>query len=1443
MKKIKLHGVKVPEQAQTDYTPTATFSDSYEKVETYQLNAATRAARKTIEIEGEHRLIELVFEDGTEWLAMPEEISALFPNEATRGKEDAILIPDVLTFPTPNQRGLKKFFLKLVRLYTAAEAIKEDAVTKLGVGVDEKIKDREVLYRISDASFMEEFEAEPANESKYLLLLHGFLSSTKGSFGDFAEAPLQGLWSKMRSIYQKNILGYDHHTISKSPIQNAIDLLELLPDKAHLDILSFSRGGLIADLLAKCSVKGTNPDTLFSQEDYKRLDDKQQEDLKKLEQLAEEKQIQVDRVIRVACPARGTVLLDKRLDYFLNVILSGIKFIPGAVTNPIYWVIKGFLMETLKARLDPERFPGVAAMVPDSAFQQFINQSRRKTKDELLVIEGDSQFGNNLKQSLLVLITNLSFFQKNDFVVNTDSMRFGIKRAKGVQVFLSQDAFTTHFKYFENAKSQTAITNAMEWDGASELPHFESITKEQLEQQFEDDAFEITARSGSEAQEDMADLLTKLHHGGAGRFHAPEINITITHADLKFANYPVLVGHFAEDGIVSAERALNRALDNKLSDRFLFGTYPAYKNESLVIINTDAKPKGGIIIGMGERINFTEAELRKAVENGILEYAIYLRDSVRTNAEAKHYQDFSYQGITSLFIGSSYGSLDMQASLTAILFGVSNANEKIQGLNKINETKGVEGPNGSKYIYPITEIEFIDLFEDVTRRAFYSLMEVAQMDYALNINIPTKINTKHGNRKRIQYRRNTSWWHNIMTETTEDGPGSSKSGIRFMTSSGKAKVVDITDFFSTQLVEHLIREVSTSPRFLPESSNSLYHLLIPRRIQEELKNQSNILWKMTAETAQYPWEMIHNKDFDEEPVFVNSGMIRQLVSSNTGLSPKIIREQNALIIGDPIYEKYNQLPAALAEAQALHDKLVEEGDWRVQFLPNARLSLIVSALLNSKFKLLHIAGHGVYEPDTGQTGIVVGNTVLDSVFFNKLPYLPEFAFINCCFTGDIDPSFEETYQDRYKLAASIGVQLIEMGVQAVVITGWAVHDRAAKDFANEFYRLMLQGEYFGRAVQRARKEIYTTHRYSNTWAAYQCYGDPWYKLVKTSSPQRPKNRYWAEDEVLVDLYNVLSEKINKFEKKEEMLEKAQQIFEAATNSNMVTPVVYEKMAEIYAGFDELSTAIDFYEKMLRENSAEYSVKGLEQYCNLRIKKFVEDMELKRSQKEAIEKVLEDKDSRIIKDFELLLKIFPTAERHNLLGSAYKRLAYVFENNQLFLEGTVNNYEAAYDQKENDVRTYTYPLSNLLQAQFFLSEGELGATSKDKAAQFLSPIEWIEDSEQKLRKVEVKHQNFWEDIAPINILTTKLLYVSDGKTVEEAADEIIARYAVVFSTSGTLQYLRSEIEQFDFLIRMLERIQDKKHRHSKNKALTKKKHSQLERIRTTLKQFNHPKTQA
>lgn len=1396
MKKITLLGLEiVNSEAQSQ-------NDQFEQVKVYEL-LHTRSTKELVEIEcNDEDVIELVFEDGTEWISGPEDIQNIIGLSSNTRGSSGLNIPSEI-IDVESKTGI---LIKIVRFFIGRKNLTKKINPKIAELWDNKILGKngegEGLFRLTQQFELSKFVVDQNNKDKYLVFIHGFSNDIKGSFKDIYNNRTGVLWQTMRALYGNNILAFEHKTISKSPIVNAIDLLSALPNGAKIDILSQSRGGLVADLIARCNIEN---DILFDSEDFKLLKKygNEEKELKKLDKLARKKKIVVGKVIRASAPGLGTTLLKKkRLDHFLNGVLTAIGFAVGDRLNPLYQIVKGVLKEVVSSKSDPESFPGIAAMVPDSDYQKMINRQNLNTKDELIVIEGDADVGRNVKQTILVILTNLFYQESNDFVINTASMRFGAIREKGVHTFLSKDSNTTHFSYFKNQNTIQAIFRALVWDGKEDLAEFEYFTREELLVQISSDKDESTARGQEElsfnrsgdkssrskrVEKREIDLVEDLFGLSMEEesLEKVEITIAIYHGNLKFSNAPVMIGHFAGDPIVSAEKALDNALSNQLSDRMELGNYPSSIRDNIVLCHKTSAPFGAVIIGLGEKVEFNEFELRKAVTNGILAYGIFLKEN------NDYLGSMQRDKISSVIIGSDYAKMDVESALTSILIGISNANDKIQEFNKQRD------PQVQK-IQPIKELVLFELYEHRAKEAYFALQSIEKSNINLRLNLPPTVKGRKGGLKKVQYQKDRSWWNDLLTEKIKDEGELDNTGLRFIYNEGKAKVQDTVDYFSQSLVEDILSDFSRERRFNKTLSNSLFNLLIPNKIKSVIRNQSNISWKMTKETAAYPWEMIHDKEIDKDPTFVNVGLVRQLVTQQADSPENLVRKKSSLIIGDPIYKKFSQLPYAQKEAEELGELINNLEDWPApHLLINKRRIEIVNALLNEKYKILHIAGHGVYEPKTEKTGvkagIVVGDSILDSKFFNKLPNIPEFVFINCCYSGDIDDRTEKNYENRYKLSASLGMHLIEMGVQAVIITGWAVDDKAAGEFAREFYKKMLEeGEEFGKAAQKARKRIYDLYGHSNnTWGAYQCYGNPWYRLTNKNTKAESRDKYLSEEEVLNDLYNIKAVTHEK-SKKDLLVLKAKEILRRAEEVNLDKSMTFQKIAEIYADLDSVEEALDFYKKMQNQGKADYTVGGLEQYCNLLVKKsfanFRNGQALSASNRD-----------RHIGYFKVLIDIAPTSERYSILGSAYKRYTIMFPKlTEKYLKEMAERYEQAYEiEKEQSADIFTYPFSNLILAKHFLGESKTKYQEK------------INETVDILRPEEEEYENFWEDIALINMLTVQIALGDEKDKMSEIAEEIKTKYAKVFTKGGTLKNLRSEIEHFDFIITMYEKGYPKK----------------------------------
>ena len=191
---------------------------------------------------------------------------------------------------------------------------------------------------------------------------------------------------------------------------------------------------------------------------------------------------------------------------------------------------------------------------------------------------------------------------------------------------------------------------------------------------------------------------------------------------------------------------------------------------------------------------------------------------------------------------------------------------------------------------------------------------------------------------------------------------------------------------------------------------------------------------------------------------------------------------------------YPPLPGARAEAVAVAARLtggpagVDAARVRALTSGNDDARNIINALFERPYRIVHVAGHGAPGPDGGV--VLSGGTYLGAAEVKAMRTVPELVFLNCCHLAARDAKSVLAPYDRAEFAATIAEALIEIGVRCVIAAGWAVEDKPAEIFATTFYDALLGGDRFIDAVAAARSAAWRAGAGGNTWAAYQCYGDP-----------------------------------------------------------------------------------------------------------------------------------------------------------------------------------------------------------------------------------------------------------------------------------------------------------------------------------------------------------------
>lgn len=773
----------------------------------------------------------------------------------------------------------------------------------------------------------------------------------------------------------------------------------------------------------------------------------------------------------------------------------------------------------------------------------------------------------------------------------------------------------------------------------------------------------------------------------AEKTNTPILKVSVSKGDMLYASYPVMLGHFANDGIYGAETIANKYLNNILSLKHSLGIYPGNIGSHSFFKDNVSLFKGCIITGLGQAEFLNSYQLAKTVESAVADYLLtFSRTGVRKNSSKNKI------GLSSLIIGAGYGGMAIESSCRAIMQGVINANEKVQKLT------------GNEDLY-VDELEFVELFEDKAITCFYSLTNFINGN-SDGMNIfwkERKIKNLFGARKRLLVDNNVTWWQRLSVVADQElRPGINKTDrtLSYFSSTNNAREEKKELHHNLPLIEALLDDISIRKNWSFDKAKAIFELLIPTDFKENIRRNSPILWVLDKFTASFPWELLQTGSAAEKPLCVTAGMIRQLATSDYKASNPV-KTNNALVIGDPDlngFTKAGQLPGAEKEALTVTDRLRSAKELTVEGpLIKAGSDEILTALFKQDYKILHIAGHGFFDgKNPAASGVLIGKMkdsdepmFLTPHHINQLPSTPEFVFINCCFLGRINPYAEEYAANRFKLAANIGTQLIENGVKAVIVAGWEVDDSAALAFAEVFYEKMLAGYNFGEAVLSARQHVYNKFSYSNTWGAFQCYGQQHYSFELKRGSNFQERIYHIAQEAENDLDNLLSKTEVAFYNTDDLLTELQSISKAIDAANFTHAEMRQKEAQAYMELNDYETSTALYDKLFRNENARFDVSALENYQNMAVNK-----EVSRYINNAADSlsIIEKIDSSI-DNLNYLLQIWETGHRLALLGSAFKRKGFVLpadkksEKDKIAaLEASANYYRLAFDKTGS---SYTY----------------------------------------------------------------------------------------------------------------------------------------------------------
>jgi tetratricopeptide (TPR) repeat protein len=160
---------------------------------------------------------------------------------------------------------------------------------------------------------------------------------------------------------------------------------------------------------------------------------------------------------------------------------------------------------------------------------------------------------------------------------------------------------------------------------------------------------------------------------------------------------------------------------------------------------------------------------------------------------------------------------------------------------------------------------------------------------------------------------------------------------------------------------------------------------------------------------------------------------------------------------------------------------------------------------------------------------------------------------------------------------------------------------------------------------------------------------------------------------------------------------------------------------VYGELGQFDNALERLDAAIAANKAELSVRALEQRANFRVLRALQTWQTGRgaakpkrgaavTEGEAAAEIM-----AAIEDLAALSRMGSTVERYSLLGSAYKRLAWVQSIDNASEEALANmgaSYYAALQQGAQSKKLDPYPLTNWLTAEAILSWHGIEAAAED-----------------------------------------------------------------------------------------------------------------------------------
>ena len=365
----------------------------------------------------------------------------------------------------------------------------------------------------------------------------------------------------------------------------------------------------------------------------------------------------------------------------------------------------------------------------------------------------------------------------------------------------------------------------------------------------------------------------------------------------------------------------------------------------------------------------------------------------------------------------------------------------------------------------------------------------------------------------------------------------------------------------------------------------------------------------------------------------------------------------------------------------------------------------------------------------------------------------------------------------------------------------------------------MKGDRFGDAVKKARTETYNLHKdRTNTWGAYQCYGDPSYRLVvKTAGGQGWQEKFVDIDEAIVKInqqYEIAkTASAQGIEKIKSDLKNLRDGIEKDHPAWLQDARLLEALGEAFSEAFWFEEAVKYLDPAISNRKSTTSIRAIEMSANCHIRLAVQMVENNPKKYGEAKRSIE-KQIKLLN--QLMDTIGETSERLSLIGSGYKRLAGIASTrNSNVCDKALKDMDEFYSRaRKVKVREGAYPLTNALTARILQM---LRTSDLDRSK--LPEIKELKVEAENLAEKDALNSldDFW---AKIGVTDAKLLnylykYLNSKKEVfsNKIHIELVEDYRNAWRQYGSARQLNSIIDHYSFLVAVLEKFEAHENLHN------------------------------